>query len=127
MWDLFKDHLDLLMACNVTNANFFRAPRVRKDNKKPHQLSWHCACPSTRKDLKYFCGEQLKIIVEQLRPKAIVVTGGVLWQSNLKRRWNEEAALFGVRAIHVMHPSAWGQTEEVRAARDAAIRKIAGL
>jgi hypothetical protein len=125
---LFSDNLDLLMACNATNANFFRAPRDKIDRENPHEPAWQHACPSTRKALEEFCVKQLKIVVGQLRPKAIVVTGmNVLRQSELTPQANKEAFLFGVPAIRVWHTAAQGQTTEIRAARDAAIRKIAGL
>jgi hypothetical protein len=126
--DLFKDYRDLMMTCNATNANFFRAQPSNK--KKPDQLHWRCACVSSRTALEDFCETQLKIIVEQLQPKTIVVTGDVLrqpnlWQSKLPA-WNEEGSVFGIRAVRVMHTAAH-LTSEARAARDAAIRKIAGL
>jgi hypothetical protein len=113
MRDLFKDNLDLLRTCNVTNANFFRAPHVKKDPKKPQELAWQCASLPTRQALEEFCLKQVEIIVEQLQPKAIVVTGDVLREFRspklqLPKPWNEEACLFGVRAIHVMHRAAYG-------------------
>lgn len=66
--------------------------------------------------------------MEQLQPLAIVVTGmAVLLQSGLTKRENVESSLFGVPAIRVWHTAARGQTREIRAARDAAILKMARL
>jgi hypothetical protein len=129
---LFRDDAELFFRCNVTYANFFRAPR---DNaKRQADLAWEDVHPATRKDIQSFCAEQLKSIVDVLQPRCIVVMGMDILKrperivgTTLSTFANVESELFGIPAIRVREAAPWRQTGGMRAERDAAIRKIATI